>query len=301
MRNRSIHSESDTPVSDGRQRHAGGHWAAAGSPWLRRSNHAALLLVLPLMSAIVQAEDAVIPYAEVTPDYIELEPDSDIEIKVDNYSDPTVEYRDRQFDPVEADVVIDQSFFTEIAVDHVEIDPQSDIEINADGYSDPTLEYRDRQFEPVEQDIDVDQRFYSEVAVDRVEAIIKEVDFPQVKPDSFSGGLFDGRTVYRDMGDRYDAEPMVVVLPAADPELELPPPTVVSVDGYAADESTVIPVDVVSRRVLAKEDEIFEFYSSDPEPPAEVKSREPKSKGRVVLPPPEPSIDSPLIEIITTE
>jgi len=120
--------------------------------------------------------------------------------------------------------------YVEVAADRVEVDPDTDVEIGADGD-------------------------------------IPEEQYPETRPDRFSDGTEDARTVYRDMGDKFDTEEMIIILPESDPELALPSPTVVPVDSYSGRESHVTPAGVIAVPQLSKEDQIFEYINEPAEPP----------------------------------
>ncbi|MCW8885966.1 MAG: hypothetical protein OQK12_12065 [Motiliproteus sp.] len=193
--------------------------------------------------------------------------------------------------------------YVEIKSDRVEYDPDRDTEIGVDGYSDPFTEYRDKRFDPAEEaeELVIDESHYTEIPAGNIEEEMPESDFPVTEVDGFSGGLFDSKTVYRDMGDRYDSEPMVVIVPGADPDRALPPPTVVPVDSFGAETATVVPVDRIDLPVPSKEDRIFNLFSGTPEAPKKVPNQKPDRKERVLIPmsQPKPSNSGP-IEIITT-
>ncbi|OMH38189.1 hypothetical protein [Motiliproteus sp. MSK22-1] len=139
------------------------------------------------------------------------------------------------------------------------VDDQGEVD---DSSRDPVAEFWDRRQRSDDADWVTDQSGYTEIPVDRIDGDIPEDQYPEIVPDRFSGGTQDARTVYRDMADGFDSEPMIETLPGDDPELALPEPTVVPVDQYGGMESVVIPAGVIEKPKLTREDIIFEYLNS---------------------------------------
>ena len=164
---------------------------------------------------------------------------------------------------------------------------------------DPVAEFWDRRQESDDAEWVTDQSGYTEIPVDRVDGDIPEDQYPETIPDRFTGGTQDARTVYRDMEDGFDTEPMIETLPGVDPELALPEPTVVPVDQYGGTESVVIPAGVIRKPQLTREDIIFEYLNSSAEGPETETGKplppSPRSRERVTLP---IKSENPAVEVI---
>ncbi len=154
-----------------------------------------------------------------------------------------------------------------------------------------------------------DEIDYTEIPVDRMDEELQEHQYPETWPDRFSDGTEDPRTVYRDMGDRYDTEAMVTIRPGQDPDRVLPEPTVVPVDHYSDTDSVVTPAGVIRMREPGPEDIIFEQINKPAQPPrmpapdAAPAGEGQRGAGRVILPgaAPKPAEKEKLIEILSTD
>lgn len=144
---------------------------------------------------------------------------------------------------------------------------------------------------------------YTEVTVDRVEgAVVDESLYPVTPVDSYSGGTVDPETVYRDMGDRYDSEAMVVVAAAKDPDAREPEPAVIAFDSYSGQQVNVTYPSGMTQLMVYTEDRIFLLINQ----PASIRRRleqdsEDKASARVARQRSRVSVPqtvSPPIEII---
>lgn len=107
---------------------------------------------------------------------------------------------------------------------------------------------------------------YDVISPDRIAgAQVDESSYPVIKVDTYSAGTSDPETVYQDMGDSLDAEYMVFVEPAADPEKALPKPTVVAFDRYSGTQVTVTRPSVMPSPTISTEDRIFLLINRPPE------------------------------------
>lgn len=107
---------------------------------------------------------------------------------------------------------------------------------------------------------------YEQVKADRVAgADVDESLFPLIKVDQYSGGTSDPKTVYREMGEKYDTELMAVIEPAKDPEKALPKATVVAFDGYSGNEVTITFASQITRPSVSTEERIYMLISQPEE------------------------------------